>query len=229
MVKSRKTPPAKTRAILQQEIGSQCPFCRNEDAAHFVVHHIDGNPAKNDLKNLLMVCPTCHSKITKGDISSVEVVGVRATLLKVKQLRKNSSDGGGTAFYGNLSHSVVGNNNRVTYNTKTTQRPKYPTGCIGSDIAKGNYVSYLITRYHEYKEWEIGKENMRYAVFPSQLKSKYHIGTQRTIYHLPLAKFDDLIEEIQKRISGTALAKINTAKEQNHHFLSFAEYVAQNG
>jgi len=229
MAKQRKTPPAKTRAILQKQIGSQCPFCRDEDVDHFVVHHIDGDPAKNDIDNLLMLCPTCHSKVTKGDISPSEVLGVKSTIVRYNQMQTRASRSGGPSFYGEVSQSVVGNGNQVTYNVKTTRRSKYPPGCIGSDVTKANYVSYLITRYHEYKEWEVGKEKMRYALFPSQLKSKYHIGKQRTLYHLSLGRFEELVTDIQKRIAGTALAKINAAKGQNRHFQNFEEYVAENG
>lgn len=71
--KNRKQVPARLKALLQKEIGSICPFCRNEDVGHFEVHHIDGNPANNEISNLLMVCRICHSKITKGDITKADV------------------------------------------------------------------------------------------------------------------------------------------------------------
>jgi hypothetical protein len=58
---------------LQKEIHSVCPFCANEDVDHFQTHHIDENPENGEFENLLMVCPTCHSKITKGDIPQSEV------------------------------------------------------------------------------------------------------------------------------------------------------------
>ena len=66
--KPRKSIPAKTRAILQKEIKSKCPICSNEDVEHFHIHHIDENPLNNEFENLLMLCPNCHSKITKNDI-----------------------------------------------------------------------------------------------------------------------------------------------------------------
>ncbi|MBF4471529.1 HNH endonuclease signature motif containing protein [Flavobacterium sp. HJJ] len=66
--KPRKTIPTKTRAILQKEIKSKCPICPNEDVEHFHIHHIDENPLNNEFSNLLMLCPICHSKITKNDI-----------------------------------------------------------------------------------------------------------------------------------------------------------------
>jgi len=74
----------KVRAILQQEIFSKCPFCSGTDVGHLEIHHIDENPNNHKIENLLLLCPTCHSKITKGDISMIEV-------LKVKQNKVNSN------------------------------------------------------------------------------------------------------------------------------------------
>jgi len=68
----------KVRSILQQEINSTCPFCNDYEVAHFQIHHIDENPENNEILNLLLLCPNCHSKITKGDISMQEVEQVKA-------------------------------------------------------------------------------------------------------------------------------------------------------
>lgn len=73
----------KVRAILQQEINSKCPLCNNTDVGHFEIHHIYENPNNHKIENLLLLCPTCHSKITKKDILIDEV-------LKVKQNKTNS-------------------------------------------------------------------------------------------------------------------------------------------
>ncbi len=78
--KPRKTISTKTRSILQKEIKSICPICSNEDVEHFQVHHIDENPMNNELVNLLMLCPNCHSKITKRDIAYNEVIILKANL-----------------------------------------------------------------------------------------------------------------------------------------------------
>ena len=82
-MKSRIAIPqlAKVRAILQKEIGSVCPFCQNDDVGHFEIHHIDENPTNNEIGNLLLLCPTCHSKITKGDITSIDVYKKKLLLL----------------------------------------------------------------------------------------------------------------------------------------------------
>lgn len=72
--KKRTSIPNKIRALLQKEINSYCPFCSSQDVDHFEIHHIDENRVNNDFDNLIMICPTCHSKITKGDISMESVI-----------------------------------------------------------------------------------------------------------------------------------------------------------
>lgn len=86
--KSRKRVPEKTRALLQKEIGSTCPFqdCNNEDIQHFDVHHIDEDPSNNAIENLLMLCKNCHSKITKNDISVEEVIALKKKLSSKEQI-----------------------------------------------------------------------------------------------------------------------------------------------
>lgn len=80
--KKRVSIPNKTKALLQKEIHSKCPFCPSEDVDHFEVHHIDENPENNALENLLMLCPLCHSKITKNDISYQKVIDKKQSLQK---------------------------------------------------------------------------------------------------------------------------------------------------
>tara|TARA_B100000678_G_scaffold286979_1_gene292676 strand:- start:1509 stop:2198 length:690 start_codon:yes stop_codon:yes gene_type:complete len=77
---NRKTIPYKTKALLQKEINSTCPFCESLDVDHFQIHHIDENLENNSKDNLLMLCPTCHSKITKGDITMDQVKNCKTKL-----------------------------------------------------------------------------------------------------------------------------------------------------
>ncbi len=74
----------KIRAELQLEINSQCPFCLSKDVGHFEIHHIDNDPSNNAINNLLLVCPTCHSKITKGDITQEEVISKKISIRNLK-------------------------------------------------------------------------------------------------------------------------------------------------
>lgn len=70
----------KVRAELQQEINSVCPFCTEKAVGHFQIHHIDENPTNHQIDNLILLCPTCHSKITKGDITHKEVVSMKTQI-----------------------------------------------------------------------------------------------------------------------------------------------------
>ncbi|MCF8242579.1 MAG: HNH endonuclease [Melioribacteraceae bacterium] len=221
----RKTIPQqnKVRSILQQEINSCCPFCENNDVGHFEIHHIDENPSNNDINNLILLCPICHSKITKGDIPQSEVRKKKLKIYSSTPEKKPTQ-----IFYinSNRAPSIMGNNNKVTIkNVKSTKakKSKYPEGCIGYENLKANYVSYLITRYHECKEYEVGKAQMNYAMFSSHLKKQFKIGKTRTIYNVPVERFDELAAYIQSRILKTKLGNILNSRNQKI-FSSFQEY-----
>ncbi|WP_407556499.1 HNH endonuclease signature motif containing protein [Winogradskyella sp. 4-2091] len=70
----------KVKAELQKEINSSCPFCDNTDVGHFQIHHVDEDPSNNSIDNLLLLCPTCHSKITKEDISKQTVINTKRNI-----------------------------------------------------------------------------------------------------------------------------------------------------
>lgn len=222
-MKNRKSIPqlSKVRAELQKEINSICPFCENTDVGHFEIHHIDEIPENNDIRNLILLCPICHSKITKKDITMQEVCEKKINLiLGTSDNKKIESK---IANYRNVKNSVIGNNNKVTF--KSTKKEKYPPGCIGHDFIKANYVSHLVGRYNEYKEYDDGKGNVPYGRFSAELKRKYKVGHQRTIYNLPISKFEELIEYIQNRIDNTKLAKIKGPNHKNYS--SFKDYLRE--
>jgi hypothetical protein len=77
----------KIRSLLQKEINSRCPMpsCDSTDVEHFQIHHIDEDPTNDDFPNLILVCPTCHSKITKGDIPKKTVELIKKKLPTSKQ------------------------------------------------------------------------------------------------------------------------------------------------
>lgn len=221
----------KVRADLQKEIGSICPFCDSEDVGHFQIHHINENPSDNEIVNLLLLCPTCHSKITKGDITQTQVLQAKIKL-NSEALEKK------TKQYENVTRvdfkvkkivsAIVGDNNTVIVNeVKPAKRakPKYPEGCIGYDTNKANYIGYLVGKYHEYKVAEVGKAKMNYAIFLSSIKRQFSMGGTRTIYNIPIEKFEEVCSVIKKRIDGTILGK-NKGKTQRN-YSSFDEYVAK--
>lgn len=216
----------KIRAELQQEIGSLCPFCDNTEVGHFEIHHIDENPSNNDTGNLLLLCPVCHSKITKGDIGQFETLRKKISLIKNPVTTKPTA-GKVVNFNSKVGNAVVGDNNKISIKQTKPARQKYPEGCIGFDTLKANYISHLIKRFNEYKEYEVGKGQVNYAVFSSHLKKQYKIGPTRTLYNLSIDKFDELVDYIHSRISATKLAKVKGRGHKNYS--TFDEYVEEVG
>lgn len=213
---------SKVRSELQKEINSICPFCDNGEVGHFQIHHIDENPSNNIHHNLLLLCPTCHSKITKGDISVVSVYKKKIELItgSVQQEKAITKE---VNFNSRVDNAVVGNNNTITIKqTKKSIKQKYPEGCIGYHTINANYIGHLVQRYNEYKEAEVGKGNVQYHIFSGHLKKQFGIPATRTIYNLPIEKFEELAIYIQSRIDKTTLAKKKGVSHKNYS--TFEEY-----
>ncbi len=206
---------AKVRAELQREIESQCPFCDSIEVGQFQIHHIDENPANNQMINLLLLCPTCHSKITKGDISQVEVLTKKIEVLsREKKSLKTSKDTRNINFNDKVESAVVGDGNTVINNIKKgSDKRSYPQGSIGFENSKANYISYLIDRFHDFKRYEVGKAGLKYSIIHKQIKKRYKIGANRTVYHTPIEKFEDLSNFLQDRISTTKLGRIKRGQK----------------
>lgn len=49
-----------------EHYSKQCKICESTDEIE--VHHVDGNPANNQIDNLVPVCKDCHHKIHSGEL-----------------------------------------------------------------------------------------------------------------------------------------------------------------
>lgn len=85
------------RAI--EKYGRKCELCEWDKTIE--VHHIDGNRENNDLKNLIVLCPNCHSltKSYKHNISE-EIV------LEIEQRIKNKRGIGETGITLDLQSKI---------------------------------------------------------------------------------------------------------------------------
>jgi 5-methylcytosine-specific restriction endonuclease McrA len=72
-----------------QEASSRCALCPESEVVSLQIHHIDGDPSNNAFENLILVCASCHTKITAGIISE------EAVRLRKRQLQEHK---------GKLSH-----------------------------------------------------------------------------------------------------------------------------
>ena len=225
MTKLRKSPSQRMRARLQKEIGSECPFCGSQEVDTFEVHHLNEDPSDDRFENELMVCPTCHAKITAGTISRDETMTKKVELAKcTKEEPSDETARVSSVSMRDVGFAIVGNNNRVTTVTPRKQVVKYPPDCIGGNSLKANYISYLVERYQKLASWN--RPNFSYAVFPTQLKRRFKIGSQRTIYNLTLDRFCELAAYIQDRILNTQIGRMRRGTQKL--FSSFEEYCADN-
>ena len=120
-------------------------------------------------------------------------------------------------FNSKVENAIVGDNNKITIKqTKKTVKEKYPPDCIGYDTIKANYIGHLINRYNEYKEYEVGKGQVKYAVFAGYLKKQFKIAPTRSLYNLHIDKFGELVDYIHSRIDGTKLAKVKGVGYKNY-------------
>lgn len=212
MAKIRKRIPEKLRAKLQQEIGSECPICRDQDIGHFEVHHLDENPENNAFSNLLMLCSMCHSNITKGDISLDEAKAFKKMLvIRSEKVRTKS-----IAISGDVTNSAIANNiENLVIRTAKKLKVEPHKDSIGACLQRKNYVKHLIDRYNQYKEYEVGKGNVKYAVIHSIIKKEF----KASAYQLPVSQFEELCIFLQRRIDGTKLGKINRSKGRRNFSL----------
>jgi 5-methylcytosine-specific restriction endonuclease McrA len=57
----------KMKYELKKSVWFKCQICNaNFDSRFLEIHHIDRNPAHNNIENLQVLCRRCHSRITNG-------------------------------------------------------------------------------------------------------------------------------------------------------------------
>jgi len=112
MTKPRKGVPTLTQKRLLQESQSRCSFCDQTDVATFEYHHLDEDPLNNDFRNLIVVCSSCHTRITRGIISTAEVL-TKKRELQWKGQQVTTEEAGvnvnihGSSFVGDIAQNIT--------------------------------------------------------------------------------------------------------------------------
>ena len=91
----RKAIPEIVKKKLFQETGSKCPNCQEADVAALQIHHIQplAQGGNDDEGNLIVLCSTCHSKVTAGEISEIDILRLKILLMKRKIPSDNLGSG----------------------------------------------------------------------------------------------------------------------------------------
>ena len=101
----------------------------------------------------------------------------------------------------------------------------YPAGSIGANVAKRNYVKYLVERYHRFREADADfgrRERFLYSALFASIESKFKAPT----YFIPEGRFGELVDFLHHRIDNTMLGRVN-GKRGITNYESFDEYVMQ--
>ena len=128
---------------------------------------------------------------------------------------------------GNLAGAEIHIGDRVNLRvSKSSKRPaSYPAGCIGANLAKRNYVKYLVERYNHYREADVRfgrNERFHYSVLFKNIESKFKAPT----YFIPEGRFAELVDFLHHRIDNTILGRVNSRRGISN-YESFDEYVMQ--
>ena len=121
----------------------------------------------------------------------------------------------------NLIHStgsgafVIQGSANVKVQLGPRRKPKmeYPEGSIGADLIRRNYIRYLTERYFRFREADasFGRKGVRrfsYAVLFKNIENRFKAPT----YFIPLSRFDELVDFLQRKIETTILGKRNRAR-----------------
>lgn len=95
-----------------------------------------------------------------------------------------------------------------------------PDGTIGSDALMRNYAKHLIDQYNHFASKQPKRGKFSFAAIHSILKKRYGVGKWELI---PIGRFDDLCEFLQRRVDATWLGSVNRSKGHKN-YSTLAEY-----
>jgi len=218
MPKRRLTLSKTTEKRAFQQAGSVCAFCPEHEIAALQVHHIDGDPSSNVLENLLIVCATCHTKITRGVISEADV---RTKKREVEWRHDQRTARAPTATVSvNIAGStfrgdIAGNITKIF--TPRSPRMAHPPGSLGADLRKKGYIDYLIARYFDFRKADRSYGSTRpfsHAEIHRTIRKKFGHKT----FFMPVEFFERLVQFLHFRINRTILGRNNSRKHiPNYH------------
>ena len=222
MGRARKTISALKQKQLLQEAESQCPFCHDQDVSTFEFHHIDGDPSNNDVSNLIVICSSCHTRITKGILSTMDVETKKKELCRSYRSHRTTGQAAvnvnitSSAFHGDIAQNIT------KISGVKAPRIAHPSGSIGAALAMKAYIDYLIARYFDYRKADrsYGRSiPFSHAVIHKNIERQFGAKT----FFLPESIFPNLVAYLAEHINNTIQGRRNgSGGIQNYH--SFEEH-----
>ena len=224
MPKTRIALPKTTEKRAFQQAASVCGFCPEHEIASLQVHHIDRDPSNNVLDNLLVVCATCHTKITGGVLSEADVRTKKREVEWLHSQRATRQPAAavnvsitGSSFRGDIAQNLT----KIV--TPRTPRVTHPPGSLGADLQKKGYIDHLLTRYFEFRRADKSYGSRRpfsHAEIHRTIQSEFGHKT----FFMPADFFGRLVDFLQRRINRTILGRNNSSRGiPNYH--SYEEHL----
>lgn len=92
-------------------------------------------------------------------------------------------------------------------------------GSLGSDLVRRNYAKHLIDRYNDFASKQKGRTTFAFAAVYAAIKARFKADWER----IPLTRFNELTEFLQRKIDRTQLGSINRGKEIKN-YSSFEDF-----
>ena len=224
--KNRPRLPSRLEKQIYQEANSRCGFCPEHEIASLQVHHLDGDPSNNTPGNLLLVCATCHTKITGGVISEADARTKKRELEWLygqRTVRQPSAAVSVSVTNSTFRGDIAQNLTKIV--TPRTPRTAHPQGSVGADLRKKGYIDYLLTRYFEFRRADKSygtKRPFSYAEIHRTIQSEFGHKT----FFMPVEFFERLGKFLQARIDRTILGRNNSSRcVANYH--SYDEHLRE--
>lgn len=224
MTNKKSDPPMRVKKAIIQESGGVCAFCGEKDVSTLEFHHIDGrdHPDPHNSQNLIYVCSNCHSKIDAGIIPKEDVKNKKRSLANMHKYKARTAQFSQAV---NFTNSVnTGNITNIVNYKVTRKKPKLPSaeGAIATDLIKRYYIKHLIDRYNEFAKNDGTKTNFSYGFIYTAIKREF--GAKWDM--IPLTRFLDLCDYLQRRIDRTILGRVRKSGMQNN-YSSYDEYLSK--
>lgn len=119
---------------------------------------------------------------------------------------------------GDKAFIIQGDGTKVHFGEKRKPKMEYPAGSIGSDLLRRNYIRYLTERYFRFREADssFGPKAVRrfsYAVLFKNIETRFKAPT----YFIPVARFDELVDFLHRKIEATILGKRNRSRGHRNY------------
>src|SRR3989304_1383059 len=225
-----RTIPKRLEKALFQEAGSSCPTCGQNNVSALTIHHIkpfSEQPFHNP-EDMIVLCANCHARADREEITMDQLYEIKRRLGDATRNRPQTPSP--------YPQTVIGQGNIVagrdiqdghlhigSPRTRGKGRLAVIRGTVATDPHKVGYLKHLAKRYNEFKEYEMGKEKMRYALVYQGYQREIKYGIEQT----PLGLFEKACKYLQARIENTMLGRVR--KKQGQKLYSTFEEFSETG